>query len=195
MTLILRTVRTARNPAMHSEACHDPLAGASSRRIPMAHARTSVGRGKGLKAGGLTRRAIILRTNNLHIVSMAQLDCGLVTTKGTGVEREPGENGGSLRGFGAGQGMVSGVGSGRRALKGPGIPPPLSGSSLQISRLRRSLPRPPLSLLSISLYLCLRARLGGVRLGPGGLGVGRSISGHQLSLAPRPGLGADRRIR
>jgi hypothetical protein len=101
---------------------------------------------------------------------MAQLDCGLVTTKGTGVEREPGENGGSVReefGFGAGQGMVSGVGSGRRALKGPGIPPPLSGSSLQVSRLRRSLPRPPLSLLSISLYLCLWVRLGGVRLGPG----------------------------
>jgi hypothetical protein len=73
MTLILRTVRTARNPAMHSEACHDPLAGASSRRIPIAHARTSVGRGKGLKAGGLTRRAIILRTNNLHIVSGALL--------------------------------------------------------------------------------------------------------------------------
>jgi hypothetical protein len=97
-------------------------------------------------------------------------------------------------GFGAGQRMVSAVGSGQRALKGPGIP--LSGSSLQISRLRRSLSRPPLSFLSISLYLCLRARLGGVRLGPGGLGVGRSIvSGHQLSLAPRPGLGADRRRR
>jgi hypothetical protein len=30
-------------------------------------------------------------------------------------------------GFGAGQGMVSGVGSGRRALKGPGIPPPSQG--------------------------------------------------------------------
>jgi hypothetical protein len=89
-------------------------------------------------------------------------------------------------GFGAGQGMVDGVGSGRRALKGPGIP--LSVSSLQISRLRRSLKRGPLSLLSISLYLCLWARLGGVRLGPGGLGVGTgSISGHQLSLAPGPG--------
>jgi hypothetical protein len=37
-----------------------------------------------------------------------------------------GGKGGSVReefGFGAGQGMVSGVGSGRRALKGPGIPP------------------------------------------------------------------------
>jgi hypothetical protein len=54
---------------------------------------------------------------------MAQLDCGLVTTEGTGVKRAPVENGGSVRegfGFGAGQG---GVGSGRRALKGPGIPP------------------------------------------------------------------------
>jgi hypothetical protein len=35
---------------------------------------------------------------------MAQLDCGLVTTEGTGVERAPVENGGSVReGFGFGE--------------------------------------------------------------------------------------------
>jgi hypothetical protein len=50
---------------------------------------------------------------------MAQLDCGLVTTEGTGVERAPVENGGSVHeGFGFGE---------RRGIRteGPGIPPPL----------------------------------------------------------------------
>jgi hypothetical protein len=53
-------------------------------------------------------------------------------------------------GFGAGQGMVDGVGSGRRALKGPGIP--LSVSSLQISRLRRSLLLHQISLGFLAIF-------------------------------------------
>jgi hypothetical protein len=160
------------------------------------------------RLGSVARHGCFVQFHDWFLVSLAlicyhrrkELD-GAVRLRASDDVGDRGGKGGSTleglgfgAGFGAGQRMVSAVGSGQRALKGPGIP--LSGSSLQISRLRRSLSRPPLSFLSISLYLCLRARLGGVRLGPGGLGVGRSIvSGHQLSLAPRPGLGADRRRR
>jgi hypothetical protein len=154
------------------------------------------------RLGSVARHGCFVQFHDWFLVSLAALICyhrrkeldGAVRLRASDDVGDRGGKGGSTLeglGFGAGQRMV---GSGQRALKGPGIP--LSGSSLQISRLRRSLSRPPLSFLSISLYLCLRARLGGVRLGPGGLGVGRSIvSGHQLSLAPRPGLGADRRRR
>jgi hypothetical protein len=115
---------------------------------------------------------------------MAQLDCGLVTTEGTG-----GWKGLCVGfGFGAGQGMVSGVGSGRRALKGPGIPPsqcPLFRSHafavLFPAHRCRCSPSP-----CISAYGRGWEELGSAR---GGLGVGRSISGHQLSLAPGPGYG------
>jgi hypothetical protein len=74
-----------------------------------------------------------------------------VTTEGTRDRKR-----GSMRGvfgFGAGQGMVSGVGSGQRALKGPGIPPPLSVLSSDLTPSPFSSPPTAVVALHYPVYL------------------------------------------